>query len=355
MAANSVQYIIGGITLMFKRKNFIFTSAMVIVLAMFTSSCGSKESTETQTDGASTTSADVQATVTIPAATASAAPTSETRSYETVKGTITIPLKPQRIVTDYYGGELLSVGGNVVGIEPTAFTNPFLAEMLKNTEDLGMPLNLEKIVELKPDLIVVMGDKNYEQMSQIAPTLHIPFGTATNLNDTLRLFEGIVGEKGKADQFIAEFDIKAADAREKLKGIVDPKATFGLYELVDNGDLWIFGDYAGRGGHTVYNALGYLMPTKHSKSKQTVQLSMETLPSYAGDYIFLTVYDPEKKGEALKQLQSSAVWSNLPALKNNRLFINDYDSWYPNDPLAISGQLDLIVEMLITRAAEKSK
>ncbi|MET3291872.1 UNVERIFIED_CONTAM: ABC-type Fe3+-hydroxamate transport system substrate-binding protein [Brevibacillus sp. OAP136] len=57
---------------------------------------------------------------------------------------------------------------------------------------------------------------------------------------------------------------------------------------------WIFGDNAGRGGQAVYNALQIKMPSVNNTKNQTLQLSMETLPQYAADYMFLTTYDPKK-------------------------------------------------------------
>ena len=162
--------------------------------------------------------------------------------------------------------------------------------------------------------------------------------------------------KIRLDQFIADFDKKAAEGREKLKGVVDENATFGLYELTDKGELWIFGDNAGRGGQAVYNALKLKMPAINENAKeQTVQLSLEALPEYAADYMFLTTYDPEKKGEELKKLKESGVWRGLNASKNNTLFYNDFDTYYRYDPIAIMGQIDLFVDMLVERAEENKK
>ncbi|MDY7992903.1 ABC transporter substrate-binding protein [Paenibacillus sp. S33] len=324
-----------------KRKSYFMMTAMLLVLSVFISACGGNNNGSNP----ASSSEDKQESAT----------TGETRSFKTVKGDIQIPAKPQRIVTDFYGGELLSVGANVVGVEPTAFQNPFLTDLLKEkgTKEVGDPTNLEKTLELKPDLIVVMKDTNYEALSKIAPTLYIPYGTTTNIYDTVKLFGDITGEKEKAEQFIAAFDKKAAEGRARLEGVIDEKATFGLYELTDKHALWIFGDNAGRGGQAVYNALKLNMPKKTVNSKeQTVQLSMEVLPQYDADYMFLTTYDPEKKGDALKQLKSSAVWGNLPAVKNNRVFFNDFDTYYRYDPIAITGQIDMIVDMLVEREKE---
>ncbi|UFJ39445.1 iron-hydroxamate ABC transporter substrate-binding protein [Brevibacillus humidisoli] len=281
------------------------------------------------------------------------APAAKVRTFTTVKGEVEIPVKPQRIVTDYYGGELLSVGANVVGVEPMAFDNPFLKERLKGAENIGDPINVEKTLQLEPDLIVVMYDKNYEALSKIAPTLYIPYGTTTDVYETVRLFGDIAGEPEKAEQFIARFEQKAAEGREKLQGVIDENATFGLYELTDKGDLWIFGNNAGRGGQAVYNALQLRMPEKMTgDDTQTLQLSLETLPEYAADYMFLTTYDPQKKGEAQKQLLDSSVWQGLSAVKNNTVFYNDFQTFYPYDPISVTEQIDLIVDMLIARSEE---
>ena len=122
--------------------------------------------------------------------------------------------------------------------------------------------------------------------------------------------------------------------------------------MTDKGDLWIFGDNAGRGGQALYNALQFKMPHKNNNEEQTMQLSMEVLPEYAADYMFLTTYDPENKGEELKKLKNSPVWQGLDAMKKNQVFYNDFDTFYRYDPLAIYGQIDLFVDMLIERSKE---
>lgn len=273
--------------------------------------------------------------------------TEETRVFETVNGEIEIPNKPKRIVTDFYGGELLTVGANVVGVEPTAFDHPFIQDKLKDVEDIGEPINIEKVLSLQPDLIVVMYDDYYEQLSEIAPTVYIPYGTTTNIEETVQLFADLTGniEEGKA--FLSKFEAKAEEGREKIKDVINENDTFGIYELTDKGDIWIFGDNAGRGGQALYNALQLKMPYKNDNKEQTLQLSMEVLPEYAADYMFLTTYDPENRGEALEELKASSIWQGLDATKNERIFYNDFDTFYRYDPIAVYEQIDLFVEMIL--------
>ena len=287
--------------------------------------------------------------------TATAEHKEEMRDYETVKGVVKIPVHPKRIATDFYGGELLSVGANVVGVEPTAFNNPFIKDLLKDATGVGQPVDAEKVLTLDPDLIIVMYDENYDKLSEIAPTIHIPYGTATNIYETVQLFADITGNHEEANNFIKKFDDKAKEGREKLAEFIDPNATVGIYELTDKGDLWIFGDNAGRGGQALYNALQFKMPHKNNNEEQTMQLSMEVLPEYAAEYMFLTTYDPENKGEELKKLKNSPVWQGLNAMKKNQVFYNDFDTFYRYDPLAIYGQIDLFVDMLIERSKENQE
>lgn len=317
-----------------KKNKLMIMTAMLFLLASILIACNKSTTKPSETEN-ETEKAEIEQQ------------TAETRSFETERGTVEIPTKPLRIVTDYYGGELLSVDANVVGVEPTAFDNPFIKDLLKDAVEIGTPVNIEKVLELKPDLIVVMYDENYEQLSKIAPTIHIPYGTATNIQETIKLFADITGNHEEADKFISKFDQKAKEGREKLSAVIDADATFGIYELTDKGDLWIFGDNAGRGGQALYNALELNMPHENNNEEQTLQLSMEVLPEYAADYMFLTTYDPEKKGEALKNLKDSSVWQGLDAMKNNRVFYNDFDTYYRYDPIAIYEQIDLFVDMLI--------
>src|SRR5699024_10614778 len=104
---------------------------------------------------------------------------------------------------------------------------------------------------------------------------------------------------------------------------------------------------SGRGGQALYNALQLKMPYKNDNKEQTLQLSMEVLPEYAADCMFLTTYDPENKGEALQDLKASSIWQGLDAMKNERIFYNDFDTFYRYDPIAVYEQIDLFVEMIL--------
>ncbi|MFP9202660.1 ABC transporter substrate-binding protein, partial [Enterococcus faecalis] len=110
-----------------------------------------------------------------------------------------------------------------------SFDNPFLKSKLKNVKDVGDPISVEKVMELQPDLIVVMNEENVDKLKKIAPTVVIPYNTAKNVEDTVSMFGDIAGAKDQAKSFMADFNKKAEAAKKKIAGVIDKDATFGIY------------------------------------------------------------------------------------------------------------------------------
>ena len=143
------------------------------------------------------------------------------RTYESTKGNIDIPAHPKRIVTDFMRVSCCPLtqmsSGRAHGLSKSVYQ-----KQLKNTTDIGNPVNVEKVMQLKPDLIVLMKDDQYEKLSKIAPTIVIPFNTAKNTKDTVSLFGDIAGAKDKAKSFMADFNkrqkpIKSASKRDRQR------------------------------------------------------------------------------------------------------------------------------------------
>lgn len=279
----------------------------------------------------------------------------EVRSYETVKGEIDIPVEPKRIVTDFYVGELLAVGANVVGADSDAFAHPFIKDDLDGIEDLGAPMNVEKILDLEPDLIITMYEDNYEEYSRIAPTLYIPWDSDSDIYDTVEKFADITGNQAQGEAFIADYEKVVEDAKKKIEDAVEENASVGIYELTPDDKLYVFGENFGRGGQAVYHALGFKAPERIEedviKGEGWKEISFEVLPDYAADYMFLTVYDPDGTGKSLKKLQEMGIYKNLDAVKNGIFFVNDFDTFYRYDPIAIREQVKLFADLLAGQQA----
>lgn len=106
----------------------------------------------------------------------------------------------------------------------------------------------------------------------------------------------------------------------------------------------VFGDNFGRGGQAIYRALERKPPAAHAKEImeiQSVEVSMELLKEYAGDYIIFT-----SKELTLEDLKTDTIWSTLDAVENDRVFIwKGEKSWY-FDPIATLSQTEELAEWL---------
>lgn len=139
--------------------------------------------------------------------------------------TITLPRPAQRIVSlAPHLTELLfaaGAGDRVVGVG--AFADyPEAAKRLPQVGDSAM-LDLERIVALKPDLLVVWRDGNSPQQLQRLATLGIPvyaseMGTLADIAQTLRRLGRIAGTEGAAEARAAAFEQRLQALRQRYAG-----------------------------------------------------------------------------------------------------------------------------------------
>ncbi len=103
--------------------------------------------------------------------------TKETITYESETGPpVEVPDEPKRIVALTNGPNVLSLDGNIVGIDQWTKNNPLFQEKLEGVEVVSEE-NLEKILELEPDLIIAGAQtKNIDKLNEMAPTVVYTWG-----------------------------------------------------------------------------------------------------------------------------------------------------------------------------------
>jgi iron complex transport system substrate-binding protein len=275
----------------------------------------------------------------------------KTRTVKTVKGEVEIPANPKRVITDFYLADLLALGIKPLGSIQMSLNNPYIKDKVDGIEDIGTPVSIEKVLSLKPDLIIMQSDENYEKLSKIAPTVVIPYNSEGDFYGEFRKIADLVGKKDEAEKWIQSFEKKAEEARNQLKDKVRQDETFGIYELQED-KLYIFGDNWGRGSQVLYKALKLSPPEKMQElikqGTQYKELSLEALPEYAADNIFITTWSAQGNNDKkLEELKNSAIWKNLDAVKNNQVYEMNFDNMYYADPYSLEGQLDLMVEKIM--------
>lgn len=251
-----------------------------------------------------------------------------TRSYTDYKGhSSEIPVKPQRII--YSGetyGDLTALGVQAIGYPLSMGEGQVFEDKLTGVEDVGFPINLEKTLELQPDLIIYAGveEADYEALSKIAPT--IIFNTFAPLKERMLELGDILGKKPEAEAWIANYLTKEEAMWSQLKasGMKDGE-TASVFTYYPGDRLFVM---ATTGlSQVLYGEQGF----KPTPAIQQVldadmgfqEISMELLQEYAGDRIFLLTPVAEEAKQSTDKLQESAVWKSLPAVKNGFVYTQD--------------------------------
>jgi iron complex transport system substrate-binding protein len=331
--------VIGGSVLYLRQFS---KSLLFLVFIIMLAACGNSN-TGTQTNANAGASPSPESTV-APSATAEPL----TKIIETKRGELEIPTKPQRIVTDGYLPELLVLDIKPVGSTRWDLENKVIKDQIDGIASTG-ERSLEAILELEPDLIVtwVSDEAIIQQYEKIAPTISIPYGSYSDIHDTIRYLGGVLGKDAEAEQWLAGFDKTVEAARAELAEVINPEDTFALMGVfvVDKG-FYIYGDGGYRGGEALYRHLQLKPPAKQQEEmigkEQYRQISYEVIADYAGDYIFID------QGDMISEVwgENEGLWKSLDAVKNNHVFKLDPDLFWGNDPISLELQVKEVVKML---------
>ncbi len=156
----------------------------------------------------------------------------KTRTIDTDKGPVEIPVDPEAIVSDYYLGELLALDTKPIIASPYALNNPFLEGLTDGIEALNTSsaeTSLEMIAEKQPDLIITITEADYDKYSQIAPTIYIEDGKRTD-EELFLYIADILGKKDEAQAYLDDFNQKVADAKDEINQIVGDR-TVSIVEV----------------------------------------------------------------------------------------------------------------------------
>ncbi|MFC4401586.1 iron-hydroxamate ABC transporter substrate-binding protein [Gracilibacillus xinjiangensis] len=268
---------------------------------------------------------------------------SKTITYESENGPIEVPANPQRVIvlTGGFAGDVLSLDVPLVGVDSWAKDNPdFDLEGVEVVSDE----DLEKIIELEPDLIIGQSTiKNYDKLSEIAPTVTYTYGNLDYLNRHLEIGK-VLNKEEEAQQWIDDFKARAQKAGEEIKAEIGEDATVTVIENFDK-ELYVFGDNWGRGTEVLYQAMGLNMPESVKEAALEdgyYTLSLEVLPEYVGNYLVIS-----KTEEKESSFMETDTFRNIPAVQNGHVFVADAETFYFNDPITLDNQLDFFIESFL--------
>ena len=262
--------------------------------------------------------------------------TSQTFKEKTIVhdfGTTELKKAPKRIVIlDNLYGEILDplditpVGATTGQADSQEFSTLF-KKQYKDAKVVsvgwqGNP-DLEKIAELKPDLILMTGEQEdlYEELSEIAPTVGYQINTDENwdYHETSLKVAEIFDKRDEMKK-----DLDRVDAREAVfAGNV--KAKFGnqklMYLRVTDNDIRYY----------AYGHFGYLYDTYHFNRAETFNpddmfqvIDPDKLKDINPDLLIVQADSQELLDNKLK---NNPVWSSLKAVQNNKVIYADYSTY----------------------------
>lgn len=161
-------------------------------------------------------------------------------------GTTSIPAPPKRVVVIGTSTDDLDAA-LALGVTPVAFFSkdqstpdgryPWLAGRLDpaKTEVISSPagIDLEKVVQARPDLILATGDfgleREYEDLAKIAPTVGYQqaWGKQT-WQEHVRVVATALGRKPQGERVIADTEAKVASVRKRYPGLAGKTFTVSL-------------------------------------------------------------------------------------------------------------------------------
>lgn len=183
--------------------------------------------------------------------------------------------------------------------------------------------DLDKIAELKPDLILMTGEQEdlYEELSEIAPTVGYQINTDENwdYHETSLKVAEIFDKRDEMKK-----DLDRLDAREAVFA-ENVKAKFGdqklMYLRVTDNDIRYY----------AYGHFGYLYDTYHFNRAETFNpddmfqvIDPDKLKDINPDLLIVQADSQELLDNKLK---NTPVWTSLKAVQNNKVIYADYSTY----------------------------
>lgn len=295
----------------------------ILVLMMVVSACGNNSAAPSQnTDGSTATKGE-----------------SGTFTYQSENGAVEVPSNPERIVALTNAPNVLALDGTLVGVDQWTNTNPLFTDKLEGIEVVSED-ELEKIIELEPDLIIAGTEtKNLDKLSQIAPTVTFTWGKLDYLSQQLEIGK-LLNKETETQAWIDDFKQRTEATGKEIKAKHGENVTVTVFET-DSKSFYVFGNNWARGTEILYQAMGLSMPEKVKQDALGpgyYMLSQEVIPEYAGDFVVLS------RNAGDNSFTETKTWNEIPAVKSKNIIEIDTKASTYSDPITLEYLLDIYKE-----------
>jgi len=266
---------------------------------------------------------------------------------------VSLPAAAQRVISlaPHVTELLYAAGGASKMVGAVSYSDyPPEAKQLPRVGD-NKSLDLERIVALKPDLIVVWRHGNAQRQLDRLRELHIPlfFSEPHRLDDvavSLTRLGQLLGTSSVADAAAAAYRREIAQLRAQY---AKRPAVNVFYQVWDQPLMTLNGEHMVSdvielcGGRNVFAALQPLVPT----------VSTEAVLAANPEAIFTAAPGATRPDTALPQLGAWRAWPRLLAVANNNLFAIDGDLINRPAPRIVEGAAQMCADLELARSRRK--
>ncbi|MEH2270006.1 hypothetical protein CDG77_25465 [Nostoc sp. 'Peltigera membranacea cyanobiont' 213] len=281
-------------------------------------------------------------------------------------GQTLVPVHPQRVVViqEFLVQIPLALGVKLVGAPSPSLTLQGLGSDYQHLgiEDIGAPFsptNLEKIMTLKPDLILGTIDENrdnYNLLSHIAPTVLVKMRNSADWKEPFISAANALGKTETAKRVIDKYHARLSEFKEKM-GSRLKKTQVSVVQLTTR---LIRATTKSSFSGVILEDAGLIRPPsqnldeigtrKKGGSPVNYRVSPEVLSQIDGDVLFILLHgfkDVSESNSVLHQLMAEPLWSKLNVVRRGKIHIVDEYCWLCGSYLSVNRVLDDLFTYLV--------
>ncbi|GED67378.1 hypothetical protein BRE01_10800 [Brevibacillus reuszeri] len=205
----------------------------------------------------------------------------------------------------------------------------------------------EMIKPLEPTFILTDYTEDCSAFSKIAPTIALPW-LAHDVFGHFKKIADVLGMQERAASWLKQHEQKVQKAKKFVNGSMNKEETVSILNVRATSLL----AYGVRNiGHVLYRSLELTPPAiiqeklKNDPHFWATPISEKQLSAYAGDWMFVHVFDDDLSRAHLQALMKQESWNQLPAVQKGQVVLLN-PTWFAYDPLSLEVQLEEAVQFL---------
>ena len=162
------------------------------------------------------------------------------------------------------------------------------------------------------------------------------FSEGNDFKRNFRYLAEILGKSNQAEEILKNYDAQVQDFRQQMGDKLKNK-TASLLSFFDS-TIHVYGPETLAYGQVLKDVGVQFIPAYKNLGSDDLRLSLEALPDWDADFLFLDLYYKEEFEDAESlSLFAEPVWSSLNAVQKDQAYITD---WYGGGPAMADRVID---------------